>query len=56
MVVTDEARCLTGAQLYVLTPQMCDIVIAAALSLTVENLQLIDADDLPSPTVGSHPR
>ena len=29
---------------------MCDVVIAAANSLTVEDLQLIDQDDLPSPT------
>ncbi|WP_144082828.1 MULTISPECIES: hypothetical protein [unclassified Micromonospora] len=50
LIVTDEAHCLDSAQLYVLTPQMCDVVVAAALSLTVEDLQLLDADDLPSPT------
>jgi len=29
MVVADEARYLAGAELYVLTPQMCDVVVAA---------------------------
>lgn len=30
MVVADEARYLSSADLYVLTPQMCDVVVAAA--------------------------
>ncbi|AVT30219.1 hypothetical protein C6361_12750 [Plantactinospora sp. BC1] len=50
LVIGDEARHLTEAELYVVTPQMCDIVIAAAQSLGVEDLQLIDEEDLPSPT------
>lgn len=29
MVLDDEARCLTQAQLYVMSPQMCDVVLAA---------------------------
>jgi hypothetical protein len=47
--MADEARYLADADLYVLTPQMCDTVIAAALTLTVDDLTLIDAGDLPSP-------
>lgn len=50
MIVRDEARYLAEAELYVLTPDMCDVVVAAAQSLTLEDLQLVDADDLPSPT------
>ncbi|MEX5635732.1 hypothetical protein AB1460_24590 [Parafrankia sp. FMc2] len=50
MVLTDEARHLTEADLYVLSPQMCDVVVAAAESLTIEDLRLVDPDDLPSPT------
>ena len=47
--MADEARYLADADLYVLTPQMCDTVITAALTLTVDDLTLIDAGDLPSP-------
>lgn len=50
MVVADEARCLAQAQLYVLSPHMCDVVVAAAQSLTTEDLYLIDETDLPTPT------
>ncbi|MGP4027138.1 hypothetical protein [Actinomadura sp. 3N407] len=50
MVLEDEARFLTGADLYVLTPQMCDVVVAAAQSLTEDDLELLDAEDLPSPS------
>lgn len=46
-VLTDEARYLTEADLYVLTPQMCDVVIAAAQGLTREDLELMSEDDLP---------
>jgi hypothetical protein len=45
-MLADEARYLAAADLYVLTPQMCDVVVAAALSLTVHDLELMDADDL----------
>ena len=46
-VLVDEARYLAEADLYVLTPQMCDVVIAAAQSLTREDLELMSEDDLP---------
>jgi hypothetical protein len=49
MVLTDEARYLAAADLYVLTPQMLDVVIAAAQSLTFADLSLL-RDDLPSPS------
>jgi hypothetical protein len=38
------------ADLYVLTPQMLDVVIAAAQSLTFADLGLLREDDLPSPS------
>lgn len=50
MVVTDEAQHLSRAQLYVISPQMCDVVVAAAKSLTVADLELMSLTDLPSPT------
>ncbi|GAA1815548.1 hypothetical protein GCM10009682_40580 [Luedemannella flava] len=50
LLTSDEARCLAAAELYVLTPQMCDVVIAAAQGLTRDDLQLLAEDDLPSPT------
>jgi len=50
LVVGDEARYLSEADLYILTPQMCDVVIAAAQSLTVADLDLLSEDDLPSMT------
>lgn len=49
-VLDDEARCLAEAQLYVISPHMCDVVIAAAQSLTTEDLDLAIHDDLPSLT------
>lgn len=49
MVLADEARYLATADLYVLTPQMLDVVIAAAQSLTLTDLGLLRDDDLPSP-------
>jgi hypothetical protein len=33
-VVTDEAQNMAGADLYILSPHMCDVVIAAAQTLT----------------------
>jgi hypothetical protein len=48
MLLADEARYLTSADLYVLTPQMLDVVIAAAQSLTFADLGLLREDDLPS--------
>jgi hypothetical protein len=49
-MLADEARYLAGADLYVLTPQMLDVVIAAAQSLTLADLALLREDDLPSPS------
>ncbi|MEV0066118.1 hypothetical protein [Amycolatopsis sp. NPDC050768] len=49
-VLVDEARFLEQSQLYVLSPQMCDVVIAAAQSLTLDDLGLLALEDLPSPT------
>lgn len=48
MVVSDEARYLAGADLYVLTPQMCDVVVAAAQTLGTQDLELLEEEDLPS--------
>jgi hypothetical protein len=50
MVLADEARYLAAAGLYVLTPQMLDVVIVAAQSLTFTDLGLLRDDDLPSPS------
>lgn len=49
LMLADEAENLAAADLYVLTPQMCDVVIAAALSLSVKDLELLDPEDLPGP-------
>jgi hypothetical protein len=45
-----RANDLDTATLYVLSPSMCDIVIAAAQTLTVDDITALDHDDLPSPT------
>lgn len=50
LILADEARYLAEADLYVLSPQMCGVVTAAALTLSVEDLSLIAPDDLPTPT------
>ena len=50
LVLADEARYLAEADLYILTPQMCDVVIAAAQTLTREDLELLSEDDLPGLT------
>jgi hypothetical protein len=47
-VLADEARYLAEADLYILSPRMCDVVIAAAQTLTRDDLSLITEDDLPS--------
>lgn len=49
MVLADEASDLAAASLYILTPQMCDVTVAAAQTLTPEDLALLAEDDLPSP-------
>ena len=50
LMVSDEARYLADADLYVLTPSMCDVVVAAAAALVPEDLKLSRPEDLPSPT------
>src|SRR5262249_57926146 len=50
MVVGDEARYLAEADLYILTPQMSDVVVAAAQALTRKDLELVGEDDLPGMT------
>jgi hypothetical protein len=50
LVLADEVEALRAAQLYVVSPQMCDVVLAAAQTLTFDDLELVDEDDLPSPT------
>ncbi|MBW0095334.1 hypothetical protein I4I73_04885 [Pseudonocardia sp. KRD-184] len=50
LVLADEVEALRTAQLYVMSPQMCDVVLAAAQTLTFDDLELVDEDDLPSPT------
>lgn len=45
-----RASDLETATLYVISPSMCDVAIAAAQTLTVDDLALLDHDDLPSPT------
>ncbi len=50
LVLADEARYLAQTDLYVLTPQMLDMVVAAAQTLTFDDLYLLREDDLPSPS------
>jgi hypothetical protein len=47
-MLADESRHLAAADLYILTPQMLDVVIAAAQSLILADLALLREDDLPS--------
>src|SRR5262245_1247424 len=47
MILADEARYLSQADLYVLTPQMLAIVAAAAQTLSYSDLSLLREDDLP---------
>jgi hypothetical protein len=49
-VVADEAQHVTAADLYVLSPQMADVVVAAAQTLTIDDLTLMTENDLPSPS------
>ena len=50
MVVSDEARYLADAELYVLTPEMCAVAVAAAQALTAADLELLGEEDLPGMT------
>ena len=47
-LLDDEATVLAGSDLHILTPDMCDVVVAAAQSLTIEDLQFLTVEDLPS--------
>jgi hypothetical protein len=47
-VLDDESRHLAEADLYVVSPRMCDVVVAAAQTLTLEDLTLLAEDDLPT--------
>jgi hypothetical protein len=49
-VLDRRAADLDAATLYVLSPPMCDVVLAAAQTLTLDDIALFDHDDLPSPT------
>jgi hypothetical protein len=49
-VLTDEAELLAAAYLYIMTPQMLDVVIAAAQTLTRGDLALITGEDPPAPS------
>ncbi|TCC64751.1 hypothetical protein E0H73_10355 [Kribbella pittospori] len=49
-VIDDEAVDLAKADLYILSPQMVDVITAAASSLTEDDLTLLRADDLPCRT------
>jgi hypothetical protein len=49
-VLDRRAADLDAATLYVLSPPMCDVVIAAAQTLSLDDLALLDEDDPPSPT------
>lgn len=50
LVLRDQADRLAAADLYVLSPEMCDVLVAAALSLSIEDLSLLDPDDVPAPS------
>lgn len=49
MILTEEARYLSQADLYVITPQMLAVVTAAAQTLRYSDLSLLRNDDLPGP-------
>ncbi|MGP4030319.1 hypothetical protein [Actinomadura sp. 3N407] len=49
-VVADEAQHLAAAELFIMSPQICDVVIAAAQALEPDDLELLDAEDLPAPS------
>lgn len=50
LLLRDQAERLAAADLYVLSPEMCDVVVAAALSLTINDLELLDPEDIPAPS------
>lgn len=50
LILQDETRYLSEATLYVLSPHMADVVTAAAMTLTLKDLQLMHEENLPAPT------
>lgn len=49
-ILERRADDLDAATLYVVSPSMCDVIIAAAQTLTLDDLSLLTSDDLPSPS------
>ncbi|MFD7161227.1 hypothetical protein ACFV9C_42045 [Kribbella sp. NPDC059898] len=47
-VLGDLTETMTAADLYVLSPAMRDVVVAAALSLTIDDIALLTQEDLPA--------
>jgi hypothetical protein len=50
LLAGEEAARLASADLYVLSPDMLVVVVAAAQGLSVEDLRLLDESDMPTPT------
>lgn len=48
-VLADQAEELARAQLYVMSPAMCDVTVAAAKSLDASDLDLMTEEDFPAP-------
>ncbi|MDN5920436.1 MAG: hypothetical protein L0I76_35940 [Pseudonocardia sp.] len=53
-VLDRRADDLDTATLYVVSPSMCDVVIAAAQTLTLHDLALLGPEDLPQPDRADH--
>jgi hypothetical protein len=49
-ILADEAHNMASADLYILSPQMRDVVIAAAQTLTWDDVSMLTETDLPSPS------
>lgn len=50
LLARDEAERLAVADLYIVSPDMSDVVVAAAKALRSDDVDLLDETDLPSPT------
>lgn len=48
-IANDEAEQLASAELYIVSPEMWDVVVAAAATLSDEDVRLCTPEDLPSP-------
>ncbi len=48
-LLTDDVARLAEAELYALSPELCDVVTAAAATMTDADCDLIRADDMPMP-------